>query len=425
MCFRGQLYLRGSLSHIYIEAGSIESKDFRPGTKTSLSLNALSADWQLYLEYWQLYALVVQVLTAKLGPGPAAHIPSTTEISTEKRTAWQIYQMLTEHYSGSDYADGLVQKMKLWDYQYTGGLGLNLEKYINMWKDGIDLLHRCRYPYTVPDTAIHFILHGPMHIQIWSHLQSDLMTSIARGGLDDKWLDNFFRSVSSDMRVHAITQCTADQFSRTMQISSNQNPHQLLGSQNPDPKCICDDCNKKGYSRCPIDGADHCEHHHCPGGNRKSILDANSRSDSNTSTSQPPKTKPLAAVATLVDDFTDNPAQVDPDPSTDDSVTFAVSGNKNDIDTYYVGVDCYPESHSLWRQATALLTSDPVTLHELQAKFQAVLDSVCTYHLIRDHSLFWTYRPDDAVDVGTANSRYLHTEAKGLVKLEVELEGDS
>ena len=37
MCFHGQLYLHGSLSHVYIEAGSIESKDFRPGTKTSLS----------------------------------------------------------------------------------------------------------------------------------------------------------------------------------------------------------------------------------------------------------------------------------------------------------------------------------------------------------------------------------------------------
>ena len=36
--FCGQLYLHGSLSHVYIEAGSVESKDFRPGTKTSLSL---------------------------------------------------------------------------------------------------------------------------------------------------------------------------------------------------------------------------------------------------------------------------------------------------------------------------------------------------------------------------------------------------
>ena len=35
--FHGQLYLRRSLSHVYIEAGSIESKDFRPGTETSLS----------------------------------------------------------------------------------------------------------------------------------------------------------------------------------------------------------------------------------------------------------------------------------------------------------------------------------------------------------------------------------------------------
>ena len=36
--FHGQLYLCGSLSHIYIEAGSVKLKDCRPGTKTSLSL---------------------------------------------------------------------------------------------------------------------------------------------------------------------------------------------------------------------------------------------------------------------------------------------------------------------------------------------------------------------------------------------------
>ena len=385
--------------------------------------NAPAPDWQAYLEYWQLDALVVQVLTAKLGPGPAAHIPSATEIATQRRTARQIYQMLSERYSGSDYADGLVQKMKLRDYRYTGGLGPSLEKYINMWKDGIDLLHRCRYPYMVPDAAIHFVLHGPMQLQIWSRLQSDVMTSIAQGGLDNKWLDDFFRSVSSDMRVHAITQRTADQFSRTQSSSFTQNPHRQIGNQNSSSKRVCDDCNKKGYTRCPIDGGEHCEHHHRQGGVRKPTTDSNSRSDTTSSSILTLKTKVLAAVAVPMDDPGNNLLQVDAECA-DDTVTFAVSGNKIDIDTYYVGVDCYPESVTPARQATAFLTSDPITLHELQSTFQAVLDSACTYHLVRDRSLFWTYRPEDAVDVGTANSGYLHTEAKGLVKLEVEIEGE-
>ena len=80
-----------------------------------------------------------------------------------------------------------------------------------------------------------------------------------------------------------------------------------------------------------------------------------------------------------MDDPGDNPLQVDADCN-DDTVTFAVTGNKIDIDTYYMGVDCYPESVTPTRQATAFLTSDPITLHELQSTFQAVLDSACTYH---------------------------------------------
>ena len=184
---------------------------------------------------------------------------------------------------------------------------------------------------------------------------------------------------------------------------------------------MCNDCIKKGHTCCPIDGAEHCKHYYRPGGGKKLAPDPNLHPDVTTSNSQTPKVKLLAAVAAPVDDITDHSSQLDHDPSADDNVTFAVSGNKNDNDSYYVGVDCYPETFSQSRQATALLTSDPITLHELQAKFQAVLDSACTYHL---SLLFWTYRTDDVVDVGTANSGYLHTEAKGLVKLEVELEGD-
>lgn len=258
--------------------------------------NASSAEWQAYLDYWQLNALVVQVLMAKLRSGPAAHIPSAAEIATERRTTRQIYQMLSEWYSESDYADGLVQKMKLWDFRYSGGLGSSLERYIAMWKDGIDLLRRCRYPYTVPDAAIHFILHGPMHIQIWSRLQSDVMASIAGGGLNEKWLDDFFRSVSSDIHVHAITQHTAEQVSWT-QLDSNQNSRQQPGPLNSNQKHVCDDCNKKGYTRCSIDGADHCEHHHCPGGIRRPTVDSNPCPDATVSASQSLKTKVLAAVA--------------------------------------------------------------------------------------------------------------------------------
>ncbi len=75
-------------------------------------------------------------------------------------------------------------------------------------------------------------------------------------------------------------------------------------------------------------------------------MDLNPCSDSTTSTGQTSKTNVLAAVAAPTDDLADIQLQVEGD-SANDSVTFAVSGSKIDIDAYYVGNNCYPKSLSV------------------------------------------------------------------------------
>ncbi|KAG6830493.1 hypothetical protein H0H87_007850 [Tephrocybe sp. NHM501043] len=57
-------------------------------------------------------------------------------------------------------------------------------------------------------------------------------------------------------------------------------------------------------------------------------------------------------------------------------------------------------------------------------QFNAILDSGCTTHIIHDHKWFWTYHPELAVPIGTANcGQVLETKACGKVRFHVHIDG--
>ena len=93
-----------------------------------------------------------------------------------------------------------------------------------------------------------------------------------------------------------------------------------------------------------------------------------------------------------------------------------------DLEVCVVGVDCYPAIYSVHPTPVALLTSNPSALAVLRRSFQALFDSGCTHHIIKDCSHFWTYHPEGAVPVGTASSGTLFTKARGIVKIHVHTE---
>ncbi len=98
-----------------------------------------------------------------------------------------------------------------------------------------------------------------------------------------------------------------------------------------------------------------------------------------------------------------------------DSTSYSVTLGKNETDSAYVKVDCYPVSMSSDTHTTsAFLMNGSELISEAQSTFQALLDSAYTHHLIQDRCLFWTYRPDQSVKIGTASSGILRTKAQAL-----------
>ena len=252
----------GALGHLF--EGQSNDPLLRPIYPPTLpGPNASDADWAVHSEFWQIDATVVQILTSHLGTAPATALPSATDIALQRRTAREIYALLSERYSGNNYADGLVCKMQLWNTKYSGGA---VEHYITTWKEGIDHLRRCQYPYMPADAAIHFILHGPMQIDAWQKFQPQVLEATQHMVVDDRWLDELFRTASLDMHVSNL----AKSIDTALRTTSTPHPNSRRSTQSRDSaaKRVCDECQRKGHVRCPIDGWDHCEHHHHPGGGR-------------------------------------------------------------------------------------------------------------------------------------------------------------
>ena len=134
----------------------------------------------------------------------------------------EIYALLSECYSGN--ADGLVCKIQLWNMKYSGGA---VEQYITTWKEGINHLHQCQYPYTPEDVAIHFVLHGPMHINAWQKFQPQVLEATQHMIVHDRWLDKLFRTTSLDMWVNHL----AKSIDTALHFTSTMNPNTRHSNQ--------------------------------------------------------------------------------------------------------------------------------------------------------------------------------------------------
>ena len=66
---------------------------------------------------------------------------------------------------------------------------------------------------------------------------------------------------------------------------------------------------------------------------------------------------------------------------------------------------------------------DPMAFAAFQQCFNTILDSGCTNHIIQDRCFFWTYHPEQATPVGTANCGILNTLGCGEARFTVLVDG--
>jgi len=91
-------------------------------------------------------------------------------------------------------------------------------------------------------------------------------------------------------------------------------------------------------------------------------------------------------------------------------------------------LECYsgplPESASTLPPYLAFLQStNPFALATFSSRFNTILDLGCTTHIIKDRQYFWTYHPELATPVGTANCGVLETLTRGEVRFRISFQG--
>ena len=135
------------------------------------------------------------------------------------------------------------------------------------------------------------------------------------------------------------------------------------------------------------------------GGREKFLLEKAAR--------QTATAKPSTLIAEIIppdDDPFANITEVIPDPVSPLAAPVFLPMNEDFLHT------CY-----LMAPLLDLQFQQPLVFASIEQRYNTILDSGCTNHIIKDCLLFWTYNPSLAVPVKTANCGVLSTLAHGDV----------
>ncbi|KAF5374000.1 hypothetical protein D9615_009908 [Tricholomella constricta] len=359
-----------------------------------------------YQSWWAQDDIVSFVLVSKLGPVPASIIPPKRDAwGNPQRSARDILRILRTKYGVFDAASAaLVRESVL----LKKVIGNDVSSYVDMWRKAILQVEGTHWDFSPFDKVQRFadglprtyeyeplrvlIREGfnthPPHGVITFHdaSQAALNVELASRRLSNTHNPPSRRSQSST----STTTSAANQNTTPTATSDAVNP------TSPATRPRCSNCGALGHV------AGNCWE---PGGGdvggRDRYLAAN-----------PPHPRAHVAIAS--------------DPSLDPIVETV----EPKIESASAPVSVYPlpDAQSPVPSDTALYldfanAASPVVLASIADRFNAILDSGCTVHIIRDRKYFWTYDTTLAVPVGTANCGTLTTLAKGEVRFRINMDG--
>ncbi|KAF5383864.1 hypothetical protein D9615_003634 [Tricholomella constricta] len=369
--------------------------------------NFTSQELEEYKAWWTQDDIVSFVLVGKLGPTPLSLIPPKRNAwGNPQRTARDILRILRTKYGVFDASSAaLVREFVL----SKKVIGSDVSSYVDLWRRAVLQVEGTHWDFSSFEKIQRFadglprtyeygslrvlIREGfnshPPHGVISFHdaSQAALNIELASRRLSASHGPNLRRSQPSSTAVTS---------NPTSQNPSTTSLADAPGPTAPATRPRCSNCGALGHV------AGNCWE---PGGGdvggRDRYLAAN-----------PPR--PRAHVATAPDTL------LDP----------IVESTESEIESAPAPIDSYTTSDAppINFSDSALYldfaqAASPIVLASLADRFNAILDSGCTVHIIRDRSFFWTYDTTLAVPVGTANCGTLETLAKGEVRFRVLIDG--
>jgi hypothetical protein len=418
----------GLIGHILDPTAFVDPSrpDLAPTPPPVLSMSSSPREIEMSNRWWGEDNIVQHILLSRLGSVPRGLLPSS---NSNTRTALSIYKLLVQYYGICNFADCTELLNSLHNSLCTTG---RVSEFVSKWRIGLAKLQSAQYAFNIK-ISISMFVRGLPSIPAFNTLRADLPRRIAAIPHDHDYgafidltetvleLDTIFRPTSQPLAsrpprttsipptVTALPVSTIPSSSTTTSDSSTRVPKKDL---------VCLNCKSRGL-RCVGHTDGTCFQ---PGGgmagrreeymnNRGRIhaMFAECLEEAFSIPDQDLPPDPGSATASPVLSSTPDSDLLLP-PLANLCVTpFSINPDVRQ-DLYY-WCDHKSPSHLAYTSADFQTT----TFLSMANVFNALLDSGCTHHIIRDRALFRNYT-SKAISVGTANCGSLAAHGTGDVE---------
>ena len=414
----------GLIGHILDPAAYVDPSrpDLIPTPSPILSMSASPQEIEASNRWWADDNIVQHILLSRLGSTPRGLLPSST---VSNRTALSIYQTLTQYYGTCNFADCTELLNSLHNSTCTAG---RVPDFVSRWRVGLSKLQSARFGFNIK-ICISLFVRGLPPVPAFNSLRADLPRRIAAITRDDDYgafigLTETVLELDTIFRPSAHLQPTRPpRIPPSLSSTAPAPPLPTPSSADPPPlprgkDLSCGNCKSRGLrgtghtdGTCfqPGGGMEGHREEYMANKVRVHAMFAEYLENAFTipDEAQPPDIISSAPTSPVIPPFSDSDYFLPPIANL--CVTsFPANDDRGDL---YIRCDSKFPLHvaytSTFLQPTALLS--------MAGSYNALLDSGCTHHIIRDRLLFRNYLPK-SISVGTANCGSLDALGSGDVE---------
>ena len=390
--------------------------DLAPTPPPILTTSSSVRDIEVSNRWWADDNIAQHILVSRLGSIPRGLLPASNIVT---RTALSIYKLLLQYYGTCNFADCAELLSSLHNSTCTTG---RVQEFVSKWRTGLSKLQSAHFVFNIKICVSYFV-RGLPSIPAFNTLRADLPRRIS-AIVDDQDYGSFISLTEDVLQLDTIFRPTVQ--SQTIRaprafptIPATAAPVVPITdtSRLPKKEQTCNNCKSRGL-RCVGHTDGTCFQ---PGGGMEGRRNEYFHN----------KGRVQAMFAEYLENsFLSHESPLPPDlPATSDSPTLSPSLDSElllppianlSVASFVPNTDFRSDLYTrndfkLPHLAMASIDFDSAALLSLTATYNALLDSGCTHHIIRDRTLFHNYIARN-VSVGTANCGSLEALGTGDVE---------
>ena len=371
--------------------------------------------------WWNDDNVAQHILVSRLGSIPRGLLPPPNVVT---RTALSIYRLLLEYYGTCNYNDCILLLNSLQNSTCTAG---RVPEFVSKWRSGISRLHFARFVFNIK-ICVGLFVRGLPYIPAFNSIRSDLPERIAAIAHEQDYgafialtekvlqLDTIFRSAPSSQLPRQPREPIA---------ASSTQPTPVIPSSNvPDtPSRVlknCNNCKSRGLRSIGHTDATCFQQGGGMEGRREEYL--NNKGRVQAMLAECLENALLSPDQPLSSEFPSPPSSppISGPPILDDEPVIPPIANLCVVPTTHnfdLRDDLYTPRPIKFTFPFAYASIDfkSVSLASMVSLYNALLDSGCTHHIVRDRHLFQSYS-EKSISVGTANCGSLEALGTGDIE---------